>query len=49
MEEECKEIQKNEPVMIRFFHFYDGSPTWIRTKVKGFGDLYTDHCAMGLE
>ncbi len=26
----------------------EGSPTWIRTMVKGFGDPYTNHCAMGL-
>lgn len=26
----------------------DGSPTWNRTKVLGFGDRYTNHCAMRL-
>lgn len=27
----------------------NGSPAWIRTMVKGFGDPYTNHCATGLE
>jgi hypothetical protein len=34
--------------MERFFNFLTGSPTRIRTLVYGFGDRYTNHCAMGL-
>ena len=33
--------------MKSFLYFY-GSPTWNRTKINGFGDRYTNRCAMEL-
>ncbi len=41
-------VLKNSPIMKSFLYFY-GSPTWNRTKINGFGDRYTNRCAMELD